>query len=266
MQLATATNIHNWNRQFQQEERDFDVDQFLREVKELGMDGIEARFNQRFSISAADLKQKLKDYDLQAIAVGAIVTAEPYEPNIADYQAQIQTAAELEAPLLMVCGGFLANNRRNTYPSDYDRFADSLGPAIEYAAKHGVTLAFHPHRGCIVETIAETRQMVDRLPDLKLCIDTAHLASSGENAAKFAEVFADRIVHTHIKDYDDKTLQFCEPGTGNSPLCDINKTLQILKGADYDGPLCLELDGGGELTRPAKESARMSLDFIQNKS
>ncbi|MFP4358137.1 MAG: sugar phosphate isomerase/epimerase family protein, partial [Puniceicoccaceae bacterium] len=257
------TNIHNWSRQFKQEGRPFDVDQFLREVKELGMTGIEARFNNVFTIAPSNLKTKLREYGLQATAVGASVTAEPYAPNVEDYQAQIRAAAELEAPLLMVCGGFLANNRRNTYPADYDRFADSLGAAIEFAAGHGVTLAFHPHRGCIVETIAETRMMVDRLPELKLCIDTAHLASSGEDAAKFAETFADRIVHTHIKDYDSSTLQFCEPGTGDSPLCDIRAVLEILRGAGYEGPLCLELDGGGELQRPAKESARMSLEFMR---
>ncbi len=73
----------------------------------------------------------------------------------------------------------LGNNRRNTYPADYDRFADSLGPAMQYASKPGVTLAYHPHRSCIVETISETGQMVDRLPDLKLCIDTADPVASG---------------------------------------------------------------------------------------
>ena len=263
--MIISTNIHNWSRQFKQEDRPFDVDQFLREVKELGITGIEARFNNVFTISAPELKAKLRDYGLQATAVGASVTAEPHAPNVEDYQAQIRAAAELEAPLLMVCGGFLANNRRNTYPADYDRFADSLGPAMEHAEANGVTLAFHPHRGCIVETIAETQQMVERLPNLKLCIDTAHLAAAGEDAAKFAETFADRIVHTHIKDYDAAALQFCEPGTGDSPLCDIGGVLKILKAAGYDGPLCLELDGGGaELKRPAKESAGMSLDFMRS--
>ena len=58
-------------------------------------------------------------------------------------------------------------------------------------------------------------------------------------------------------------LQFCEPGTGDSPLCDIRAVLEILRSAGYEGPLCLELDGGGEPQRPAKESARMSLEFMR---
>ncbi len=261
--MLTATNQHNWRRQFTAEEREFDLDQFLREVAELGMAGIEARIKEEWTGPAPHLKHKLAEYHLQAIAVGSGVHAEHNQPNVETYTNDIEAAAELGAPLLMVCGGFLANNRRNTYPEDYDRFAEALGAAMQIATDHGVTLAFHPHRGCIVETIAETRQMVERLPDLKICMDTAHLAASGEDAAKFAEAFADRIVHTHIKDYDPATREFRTPGDGDSPLCDLGAVLRILKANGYTGPLCLELDGGGaDLERPAKESARIGLDFI----
>lgn len=110
----------------------------------------------------------------------------------------------------------------------------------------------------------EMSQMTDRLPELKICLDTAHLAASGEDAAQFTRQFLPRIIHTHLKDYNEKTRQFCEAGSGNSPLCDMADVLKSLAGGGYEGPLCLELDGPLAPERPALESARMSFGFIRS--
>ncbi len=171
----------------------------------------------------------------------------------------------MEVPIIMCCGGFIPNQRRNTYDFDYDMFADNLGRAIRFAEKLGLTLAFHPHRGCVVETIEETQQMIKRLPELKLTADIAHLEASGANAMEFCRQFGDRIVYTHIKDYHWKKDSFVELGKGDGNL-DVADCVRILDEAGYEGWLTVELDKRHDrFTNPPTplESSRLSRRYLK---
>ncbi|MBD3244052.1 MAG: TIM barrel protein [Chitinivibrionales bacterium] len=213
----------------------------VRHAAEAGYDGIEMGGTEKSLGKAADVRAFIEDNGLQISSWAASVTYNPYKPNTDQYRESLRYAAEIGAKIVTVCGGFIPNQRRNTYPFDYDMFAGNLGKALAYAHKLGLEIAFHPHRGCVVETVAEARQMAKRLPDLKFCIDTAHLEASGEDAMKFITAFSKRIIATHIKDYSWKRDSFVEPGKGDGSL-DVSACIAKLERAGYKGWYTIELD------------------------
>lgn len=213
----------------------------VRQAAEAGFEGIETGGTEERMGPADETLAFFEANNMQIAAWFASVTYNPYPPNTKSYKDSMRYAKKLGVKIVSVCGGFIPNQRRNTYPFDYDMFAGNLGKAMEYADKLGLEIAYHPHRGCVVETIAETREMIKRLPDLKLCIDTAHLEACNEDVMKFIKTFQKRIIGTHIKDYSWKKDSFVEPGKGDGRL-DVAKAVKALEKGGYKGWYTIELD------------------------
>lgn len=258
--MKAALHIINARAWAKHKDKLFDISRFVADAAETGYAGVEIGGGEAMLGSPDRFGKMLEQHGLQVAAYGCAVTANPWPQNTREYRAAMDAAVAYGAKMMAICGGFLGNNRRTTYPADYDLFAENLSRAIEYAKERGLACSFHPHRGCIVETIAETQFMVDRLPELQLCCDTAHLASVGEDAVAFIKRFGDRITHTHIKDYDSRDQGFAALGTGDGSL-DVGACLDALRSAGYDGWLSVELDGQPE--RPPDEAARISREFLR---
>lgn len=238
---------------------------FVREAAQAGYGGVEFGGSDETTGPPDKCRKFIESLGLEIAASGLNVTYNPYPPNTRQYKQSIRYAARLGVKTLMCCGGFLPSQRRNTYDWDYDMFAGNLGAAIEYAGKHGLTVAFHNHRGCVVETIRETREMVQRLgDDFKICVDIAHLEASGQDALKYIRTFGKHIVYTHIKDYSWRHDSFVELGKGDGAL-DVGACIRELENAGYDGWLTVELDKKWFAKRPptALDSARMCRRYLK---
>jgi inosose dehydratase len=236
----------------------FSIDRLLQAAHDIGYHGVEAGGGEEHLGPPEQFQEKLAGLGLKLFAYAGNVTVIVHEPATERFRRQAAEARAYGAPLLAVCGGFLPNNRRNTYQEDYDGFAENLKLCMGIAAEAGVPFAFHPHRGCIVETIAETERILERVPGLQLLVDTAHLQSCGADPVEFIRRFGERIIHTHIKDYNADTHQFCELGLG---CVDLKGCLDGLVAAGYRGVLCVERDAPPE--RTPEESSKISLDFLQ---
>jgi inosose dehydratase len=59
----------------------------------------------------------------------------------------------------------------------------------------------HPHAGSVVETSDQIERVLAE-SDIKVCLDTGHLAIGGADPADFVRRHANRIVHVHLKDVD----------------------------------------------------------------
>jgi sugar phosphate isomerase/epimerase len=71
----------------------------------------------------------------------------------------------------------------------------------------------------------------------KVLVDTGHLLAAGENVLAFAETFAERIGLVHLRDQQgEKPVPF---GEGDLPFFEL---FALLKDADYDGDLVIELE------------------------
>lgn len=264
--MKTAMNACTWNGYARHMEEDFDVERFFAEVAEAGFEGIEVGGGKKRLGTPSQCRKRAQANGLELAAAGASVTYNPHPPNTKQYREAMRYAAELGVKYLMVCGGFIPNPRRTTYPFDYDLFADNLGRAIDFAESLGLELAYHPHRGCVVETIAETAEVTGRLPRMKICVDIAHLEASGEDAVQFIRTFRDRIVYTHIKDYHWAKDTFIELGEGDGKL-DVARCVAELTSGGYDGWLTVELDKkwSGKNPRKPLASAKACRTYLKDR-
>lgn len=141
--------------------------------------------------------------------------------------------------------------------------------------EHGVLSCLHPHVHTVVEKIDEIDYVFDLLdPELVgMAADTAHFAK-GNESVDGAEVllfdkYRDRIKYVHLKDWDP-TLPAEKTGEGGTAVIrdftelgqgkvDLGGCINVLREADYDGWLTIELD----YTRKTPiESVSLSKDYL----
>jgi inosose dehydratase len=163
----------------------------------------------------------------------------------------------------------------------WDRLAAHLADLEALAARHGLTLALHPHVGTLVETAADVDAVLAR-SDVGWCFDTGHLLIGGVEPADFARRHGERIVHVHLKDVDaalaarlnagELTLVEATQAGLFRPLgqgdAGIAEALQQLDRSDYRRWLVLEQDTaitGAEppVGRGPILDVKASIEFLQ---
>jgi inosose dehydratase len=256
--MKTAAHLGTWIGYANDQKTPFDLDAALKEIRATGYDAVEVGGGEPLFGAPAEFLAKTRVAGLEIAAYDTGVSYNPWPPNTKEYQADMRYAAALGVKTVMVCGGFNYYNRRNQYAADYDLFGKNLAAALAFARKLGLEIAYHPHRGCIVETGDETALLLKRIPSLRLCVDTAHLEACGDDAVKFIRRFGRKIIHTHIKDYDVKKNVFTELGKGRSNL-EVDACLRELRKVGYVGWICVELD---QTFRTPLESAQISQRYL----
>ena len=130
-----------------------------------------------------------------------------------------------------------------------------LEEALAMAADAGVPTSFHPHLGTFVESPWEIERLVE-LTDVRLTLDTGHLALAGADPAEVLARFGDRVNHVHAKDVhldvlrrakSERRTDFetwfadvsCPLGQGDANL---DVFLDGLVGRQYDGWIVIEQD------------------------
>lgn len=153
---------------------------------------------------------------------------------------------------------------------------DKLG---KIAKDRGFTLCYHHHMATIVQTIEETKRLLDNTnPEyVSLCFDTGHFTFSNENPIEAAEIFGKRIGHVHLKDIRKEKMKeaiekgfgfrksvlegcFTIPGEG---LVDFKEVLKILNYYKYEGWLIVEAEQNPVIANPFV-NALNARQFIKN--
>ena len=108
---------------------------------------------------------------------------------------------------------------------------ESLDELAELAGREGAQIAVENlPRTCIGRSSGELLDVVGVNSKLRVCYDTNHLMS--ESAADFVSAVGDKIVTTHISDYDYTNERHWLPGEGKVNWQEI---LDLLKKVGYDG-------------------------------
>ncbi len=241
-----------WNGWLSKQKQEFKLPAVLAEVKAAGYDGVEMGGDAGSLGTAAGVRKAFADAGLTLDCWSAGVTANPWPPATEDFKRSVGYAAEVGIKLVVVCGGFLGSSRRTTRPGDYRLFGENWHAHAAIAAAHGVSMCFHPHRGCIVETLAEVDALIRFVPDLTLCVDTGHLLAVGEDPLLMLDAHAQRVSSLHLKDFDPKTERFAELGAG---ALDLAAMWGWIRRRAYRGAVVVERD---DPPMPAKESAAIS--------
>ena len=115
-------------------------------------------------------------------------------------------------------------------PARMAQSKESLAELTELAVSLGVTLAVEDiPRTCLGNCSAEMNELLTAHPALRSCFDTNHLL--GEDAAAYVRAVGDKIVTTHVSDYDFLNERHWLPGEGKqdflgilSALCEVGYT------------------------------------------
>ena len=141
---------------------------------------------------------------------------------------------------------------------EWKKLAEGLNKLGKIARDRGFKLCYHHHMGTGVQTIAETKKLMDMTdPEyVYLLFDSGHFTFSGENPVEALRLFVKRVGHVHLKDVRPEVLNevkkkemsflaavrsgaFTVPGDGS---IDFPSIFKILEENNYEGWMVVEAE------------------------
>jgi sugar phosphate isomerase/epimerase len=224
---------------------DWNIDQILACVKDLGFEGIEIRGlgGEMFAPKSPHLQpgsrflQELESLGCAVAGLGSSASFGKPAEALAECRAYVDAAAAIGCKLVRVFGGRLPEGM------DHAEGAKALAPALreacQYAQEKGVIIGIETHDDwCRGDELALVLEAVDH-PALQVIWDMHHSYRHGESPAQTQAALGNRVVHVHLKDGFEREgkVDYRLFGEGDLPLVEM---LQTLKDAGYEGFLSLE--------------------------
>jgi inosose dehydratase len=153
---------------------------------------------------------------------------------------------------------------------DWDRLCAGLEELAVHAAQRGMRLAYHPHMGTVVQTVAETGRLMAGTSRLGLLLDTGHCAFAGGDPVAVLAQHGPRVVHVHLKNVRWNVVEaarrshwsferavragvFTVPGDGG---LDFAPVLARLRALEYAGWLVVEAEQDPAVAPPFEYAVR----------
>ena len=151
---------------------------------------------------------------------------------------------------------------REKTEAEFDNQATLLRRLISLGEQKGIILNLHNHTAEVENNMFDLRGTLKRIPDIKLGPDLNWLLRAGVNPGDFLREFRKQIVFMHLRDQLSNGKWPESLGEGNINFKEI---AGILKEISFEGDAIIELahENGFILTRPLKESLKMSRDYLK---
>lgn len=136
--------------------------------------------------------------------------------------------------------GLVGGGRLRWRPPTAAEYADLAGFCEQlacYGAERGVTVAYHPHVACTIETEAEIDGLLNQTSTLQLCLDASHIALVGEDPIAHLRKYRARTGYVHLKDW--ARGKFVELGQGTLDI-DFPAILRHLEDQGFAGWVVIE--------------------------
>lgn len=162
-------------------------------------------------------------------------------PNLCDYTVEyfktlIKKATDMGPKVIVIhpSGEPIEENDRK------ERLAcakESLRKLQDYANTLGATIAVEDlPRTCLGRNSSDILDLISAHPDLRVCFDTNHLLA--EPITDFIKAVGNKIITTHVSDYDFINERHWIPGEGK---IDWQELIGALKEVGYTGPWLYEM-------------------------
>jgi inosose dehydratase len=169
---------------------------------------------------------------------------------------RIDFAAEIGATEYGLVGGSRLRWRPPT-EAEYVELSNFCEELAIYGQQRGVTVSYHPHVACTIETSEEIDRLVANSKQLKLCLDASHIALVDEDPIAVVEHYWDRLGYIHLKDWGHG--KFRELGQGTLDI-DFAGLLSALESRGFKGWVVLEQSQSEE---SPLESARINAAYLE---
>jgi len=152
----------------------------------------------------------------------------------------VDVAVELGAPVVSMWSG--AAPAGEPPELAWDLLVDGCERVLEHASANGITLAFEPEPGMLVETLADYETLQERLghpPALGLTLDIGHIVClEPMSVSECVRRGAPTLAHVHIEDMKRGVHEHLMFGEGE---LDLEEALSVLSEVDFDGMVAVEL-------------------------
>lgn len=263
-------------------------EQMISEASLAGFEGTEV--GGKFPKDPQELKKALELRKLKIASqwFGSFLCETPYEENEAAFISQLDFLEALGADRINVCElthnllaetcSMFDEHKPVANDREWELLCSGLDRLGKIAAARGFKLCYHHHMATIVQTLEETRRLMEDTDPayVWLCFDTGHFTFSKEDAVKAAEEFAPRIGHVHLKDIRPEMMNqayaegfhfrkavlkgcFTVPGDG---CVDFPGVFEKLERAGYEGWLLVEAEQDPAIANPFRY-ALMAREYIR---
>ncbi len=172
------------------------------------------------------------------------------------HKQRIDYASEMGATDYGLVGGSRLRYRTPT-DDEYTNLANACEELAEYGADKGITIGYHPHTGCTIETEAEIDILLDRTKRTMLCLDVSHIALVDEDPITQLAKYRSRTSYIHMKDW--ARGKFVELGLGTIGI-DFPAIFAWLEQERFPGWVVIE-NSRSDIS-PA-HSAQLNADYIR---
>lgn len=253
---------------------DTPLDSILRDIQELGFDGVE--LGGKFPREASALKATLAPFKLDLVGgwySGGLLVQDA-DAEIAALQPHLDLLKALGSKVFVFAETSNAVHSNRAVPlegtprlksSEWAQFGKRMSDVADYIAGQGLKFAYHHHLGTVVENQADMDAFIAATsPSVGFTLDTGHAALGGVRSLDVIAKHPERIAHVHCKDvrgsvhaearrngksFLDGVLagMFTVPGDGS---IDFAAVMQALKRMDYSGWIIIEAEQDPALADP----------------
>ena len=253
---------------------DTPLEAILRDVSELGFDGVE--LGGKFPREPAALTAALGPWALDCVggwysgsllardADAEIAALQPHLRLLEAMGSRVFVFAETSNAVHGATGTAMTATPRLA-AADWARFGTRMTAVADHVAARGLAFAYHHHLGTVVETAADLDAFLAHTgASVGLTLDTGHATLGGIDPLAVIAAHPRRIVHVHCKDvrgarhrearaagrsFLDGVLagMFTVPGDGD---IDFGAVMQALKAIDYAGWIIIEAEQDPALADP----------------
>lgn len=240
------------------------LDRIFADMSDAGMDGIELMHTALRPDDAVDHIGALsKKYRLPILGTsfgGAMWDRTQHKVVLDDAELVIARLAKLGGRTF---GTSVGGARPIKTPEQLDAQADVLRKIIALCEANGVVLNLHNHTYEVENELHDLKGTLARIPDVKLGPDLNWLVRGGVDPVEFIKRYADRLVFLHLRDQKADGTWSEAMGEGDMDYVGIGEALHQI-GFSGDAVIELAHPRGFQLTRPLRESLRMSRDFVRD--
>lgn len=177
----------------------------------------------------------------------------------------------VNCPILMPVPVVIENHKDEAVRNECRKLVtEYLDQTAELAEKYGVVTVvenFSDTR-CPFSKIEDIEYILSHAPNVKYVLDTGNFWFGNTDVLVAAKQFIDKTVHVHLKDIIPKENGFlnickknCDSGSIGSGIIPLEEIFEILKGANYQNGLSIEINDWKSLVQKTYES----INYVKSK-